>query len=241
MFGHAAIVPHEKLVLARQTGNGYASEMRIPRQPYSGSWLQFPRFEKTVADGASVFIAQERPWVRPAIAEILKKPVTALGRRQIDMKAQNNWIGIDHTACEKITQGIRIRPEVDIPGMHKSPDGKLLYRIKLLIHSFLWDSQAISGTRWEAVLEQGSVDEPKFEEVAALLIRPPHPITGKERGQMFVIKDGEKWKEPSASPMLDSPEAAKREFFLETLGELALYQQSPAEILPVVDNRGDNL
>ena len=156
------------------------------------------------------------------MADTLWHPHTGLLTGTLDLKLQNHWIGVYHSAREHVVRGERYATPPGFAQKLIAKDGKELYRSRVLLHEFLWDEQAVSGRRWEVVLERGRTDEPKFEELMAMLGDPAEP----QDGQMLVMKsDDGTWFEPNGL------EAYKREFYLETLGCLALNGAPAEEIL----------
>lgn len=203
--------------------------MTIPVQRYSAAWVQFPRFEKSGSSETAQKIACSHRWLSPAMARVVQNPHTGLLAGRLDLKLTNHWIGVYHSAREYQTRGERFHTPKEFAQPLIAADGRELYRSRLFLHDFMWDEQAIPGRRWEVVLERGRTDEPAFEELLAVMGDPNRPA----EGQYVVMKNEQgEWFGPDPSGSANEPLARKREFFLETLGCLALNGASAAEILP---------
>jgi hypothetical protein len=175
------------------------------------SLLQFPRF--TYLENPSAPYSKQvlvnrsprAPWLIKSEVDLLLHPKTVTGRSgPQNERLANNWNGVSHYSRTVTTIGaLMVSPFIEGPAE--------LYRGKLTTHDYLWDAQAFDHTRYEFLLERLPRDQPRFEEVLAILIDYDHTSE-----QQIVIKDerGE-WCAPQTG--IDD----KRDFLLLTAMEVS--------------------
>lgn len=177
----------------------------------------FPRFEtECPTDGDTVRrdltkIAKPRKWMVESEFDRLLHPNTDINAGFFDNKArQENWWGVWHRAKVVMPLGMLATEEPE--SVPFASDPMSLYRYQHISHSYLWDSQAVSGIRDEVVLERLTLSG--FRGVLALLSDP------QDRSEQMLVRadeDGE-WYEPDFVNISRDPE---RKFYLDMMSSIA--------------------